>query len=170
MLMKVLVSILRSRKRDTKDVIGFIHAALRPLFLIVFDVSLTSLSQPLLKRQLKQRPTIFLYVLEVLLLVEVLIPRCIIDGSLRCLMQFLRLLEQLLLNEGVIVKLPPTHLLRLFLGPQLLEVLSHQLLYQLFVQSALLLLLGWRRALFFRRLRRMVSASGCIRRKDSLSV
>lgn len=128
MLVKLLVSILRSWERDTKDVVSFIHAAFGPLLLVIFDVGLTSLSEPLLERHLEQRPTIFLYILEVLLLVHVLIPHRIIDSPLRCLVQLLCLLEEFLLNEGVIMKLPPTHLLRLLLRPQLLEVLTHQLL------------------------------------------
>jgi hypothetical protein len=146
MLIELLMPLLRSRKRYPKDVVSFIHAALRPLFLVVFDISLTSLSEPLLKRELQQCPTtIFLYVFELLLFL-MLIPRSsIINGSLRCLVQFLCLLEQLLLNECVIVQLPPAHLLCLLLRPQLLEVLSHQLLYQLLVKPALLLGEGGRR-------------------------
>jgi hypothetical protein len=83
MLVELLMSLLRSRKRYTKDVVSFIHAALRPLFLVVFDVSLASLSEPLLKRELQQSPsTIFLYVFELLLFL-MLIPRSsIINGSL----------------------------------------------------------------------------------------
>ena len=127
-LVKLLVSILRSWERDTEDVVSFIHAALGPLLLVIFDVSLTGLSEPLLERHLEQCPTIFLYILEVLLLVHVLIPHRIVDSSLRCLVQLLGLLKELLLNEGVVVKLPPTHLLGLLLRPQLLEVLTHQLL------------------------------------------
>ncbi len=116
MLIELLMSLLRSRKRYPKDVVSFIHAALGPLFLVVFDVSLTSLSESLLKRELQQSPsTIFLYVFELLFLM--LIPRSIINGSLRCLVQFLCLLEQLLLNECVIVKLPTAHLLCLLLRP-----------------------------------------------------
>jgi hypothetical protein len=83
MLIELLMSLLRSRKRYPKDVVSFIHAALRPLFLVVFDVSLASLSEPLLKRELQQSPTtIFLYVFELLLFL-MLIPRSsIINGSL----------------------------------------------------------------------------------------
>jgi hypothetical protein len=83
MLVELLMPLLRSRKRNPKDVVSFIHAALRPLFLVVFDVSLTSLSEPLLKRELQQSPTtIFLYVFELLLFL-MLIPRSsIINGSL----------------------------------------------------------------------------------------
>jgi hypothetical protein len=83
MLIELLMSLLRSRKRDPEDVVSFIHAALRPLFLVVFDVSLASLSEPLLKRELQQSPsTIFLYVFELLLFL-MLIPRSsIINGSL----------------------------------------------------------------------------------------
>ena len=165
MLLKLLVSILRSWERDTKDVVSFIHAALGPLLLVIFDVGLTGLSEPLLERHLEQRPTIFLYILKVLLLVHVLIPHRIIDSSLGCLVQLLRLLEELLLNEGVIVKLPPTHLLRLLLRPQLLEVLTHQLFYQLLVNTGLLC---WGRTLFFGNLR--LRDTGGVRREHTLTL
>lgn len=82
--MKILLILLMSllRKRSTKDVVSFIHTALGPLFLVVFYVCMTGLSQPLFNCKLEQSPTIFLNVFEMLLFVHVLVPHCIIDCSL----------------------------------------------------------------------------------------
>lgn len=85
MLMELLLSFLRPRKRYTKDIVSFVHAALGPLFLVVFNVALTCLRE---SRELELRSTVLLMIFVLLVLAApssahvVLVSDRVIDCSL----------------------------------------------------------------------------------------
>lgn len=53
MLMELLLSFFRPRRRYTKDIVSFVHAALGPLLLVVLNVGLTGLPKSLLECELE---------------------------------------------------------------------------------------------------------------------